>query len=215
MLGLALLAKELLPSSLVRQKLDCRGSVLFTFDDGPHPEITPRVLDVLDRYGAKGLFFVPGVRIPRAPELLREILRRGHGLGNHSFQHRDASLLAGHEITADLCQCRREIQQITGFFTRVYRPPKGIVTTGALRAAWKTEHSIVRWSLDSGEYSSLRKGSSADLAQNVLAKIHDRAIILSHDDVPAVPGYLEAVLPRLLDRGIDLNRGLESLRWNS
>ncbi|MCI5121153.1 MAG: hypothetical protein D3908_08195, partial [Candidatus Electrothrix sp. AUS4] len=73
--------KQLVPPSIVRQKLSVKGCILFTFDDGPDPEITPRVLDVLDEYGARGLFFIPGIRIKKAPDLLKEIINRKHGIG--------------------------------------------------------------------------------------------------------------------------------------
>src|SRR5665213_488321 len=65
----------------------CSNSILFTFDDGPHPDVTPRILSLLERYKARAVFFVVGARIPRAPHVLRTILEQGHALGNHSFSH--------------------------------------------------------------------------------------------------------------------------------
>lgn len=87
--ALVSIIKSLMPQWLVRHRLDKNGgrAVLLTFDDGPHPEITMRVLDLLDRYGVRALFFIPGLRADNAPELPREIIKRGHKIGNHSFSH--------------------------------------------------------------------------------------------------------------------------------
>lgn len=203
--------KDAIPASVIRQKLALQGSVLFTFDDGPHPEITPRVLDALDRHGAKALFFIPGNRIARAPGLIRAIVERGHGVGNHSRTHADCSRLSIREAVSEINGCRDELLRHGGVTTRLFRPPMGYVSPSLLLAALKCRHDIVRWSLDTGEYSYMRGAPLARLAENFLGKIHDRAIVLSHDDHETIPCFLELVLPRLVEEGIDLKRGLSSL----
>lgn len=214
MITLGSMLKHVIPSAIVRQKLDTRGCILLTFDDGPHPEITPRVLDLLDKYGARGLFFIPGNRILKAPTLVGEIVRRGHGIGNHGFTHAACSQLSFKEIVDEITECKNALLSQSGVITHLYRPPKGIVSPSLVLAARQCKHDIVRWSLDSGEYSYMRNASSSILAANVVQRIRDRAIVLSHDDNAEIPAFLELVLPRLVEDGFDLRSGLNSLGWN-
>lgn len=206
--------KRFIPSSIIRQHLDVKGCVLFTFDDGPHPEVTPRILDVLDQYGARGLFFIPGNRIKRAPELIKEIVYRKHGIGNHTFTHTSCSQLSFREIRDEINKCKDELLVHSGIVTKLCRPPKGILTLSLLLAAYLCKHKIVRWSLDTGEYSYMRGASPSALADNFFKKIDDAAIVLSHDDNDTIPDFLKLVLPRLVDEGVDLKKGLLSLGWD-
>lgn len=215
MAGLGTALKGLVPSFIFQQKLDVAGAVLFTFDDGPHPEITPRVMDVLERHDARGLFFVPGNRIPRAPQLLREIVARGHGLGNHSATHTDCSKLDYRQIVAEIEQCNAQLLDLAGVVCRHYRPPRGIVTPALLLAARRCGQRIVRWSADSGEYSVMKGATGAAMAERFMAQMHDRAIVLSHDDIDTVPDFLAIALPQLAARGLDMKGGLASLGWRS
>lgn len=202
--------KRAIPASIVRQKLSKKGCILFTFDDGPHPEFTPRVLDVLDEYGARGLFFIPSIRIERAPKLLSEIVNRNHGIGNHSASHTANNMLSIKGLTAEIKKCSLDIQALSGVTTKIYRPPCGIVTISLLFAAKHCQHKIMRWSVDIGEYSHMRHASSSEMAEKFLKNIHDKAIILSHDDVGTTHEVLAIVLPRLIDMGFDLKNGLAS-----
>ncbi len=174
--------KRIIPSSIIRQKLDIKNCILFTFDDGPHPELTPKVLDVLDQYGAKGLFFIPSSRIIRAPKLLKEITDRKHGIGNHGATHTTASELSFSGIISEINDCKDEIFSHCGIVTEHFRPPCGIITPSLVVAAWYMKHKIVRWSIDSGDYSYMKNATPRDLAHNFFKIIHDRAIVLSHDD---------------------------------
>lgn len=203
--------KQLVPSFVVRRKLGLRSAILFTFDDGPHPEFTRKVLDLLDDYAARSVFFIPGTRIARAPDLLREIVRRGHALGNHGYSHKSADALSYRQLLADIQKCQQLIFEHSGTWTTLYRPPRGVVTPALIAAAWRSGHCIVHWSLDSGEYSTY-KGAAADpIAASFMQKVHERAIVLSHDDLHTTPEYLKLVLPQLKERGFDLSVGLTSL----
>jgi peptidoglycan-N-acetylglucosamine deacetylase len=212
--GMGSILKHFIPASIIIQRLNVKRCILLTFDDGPHPEVTPRVLDVLDQYGARGLFFIPGNRIIKAPKLIREIISRKHGIGNHSFTHTSCSQLSYSAIVSEINECKDELFAHSGIVTNLYRPPMGIVTLPSVLAAHRCRHKIVRWSLDSGEYSYMKNATSSALADNFLRRIHDRAIVLSHDDKDTVPGFLKLVLPKLVNDGFDLKGGLHSLRWS-
>jgi peptidoglycan/xylan/chitin deacetylase (PgdA/CDA1 family) len=97
-----------------RRKLNNPRSVLLTFDDGPHPDVTPAVLDRLRTYQARALFFIVGSRIEKAPEMLNRILAEGHRIGNHSFEHRlekDPRLISYY---FDVRRCQSQLAQLTG-----------------------------------------------------------------------------------------------------
>ena len=101
--------------------------VLITIDDGPDPEDTPALLDLLDAHGRKAVFFVIGDKVRRFPELAREIVARGHELGNHTMTHPAASLWgAGSSRTRrEIAECGRVIEEVTGTRPRWYRAPAG------------------------------------------------------------------------------------------
>ena len=202
------LLKHIIPASIVQQKLSVNGCILFTFDDGPDPEVTPRVLDVLDQYGARGLFFIPGCRIERAPKLLKEIIQRKHGIGNHSLNHISNATLSFQELIGEINECKKKIFLLTGNTTEIYRPPMGIIPLSLIVAAKYCKHRIMRWSLDVGEYGHMKNATASELAEHFLKNVHDRAIVLSHDDKDTTPKFLELVLPELIDSGFDLKRGL-------
>jgi peptidoglycan-N-acetylglucosamine deacetylase len=185
--------------------------ILFTFDDGPHPEITPRVLDILDRWGCRAIFFIPAFRIERAPQLLGEIIQRGHAIGNHTFSHTDPAKLSFRQCKAEIDECQHRLAQTTGIKTKYFRSPNGRVTIPLMMALRACKMHYIRWSMDTGEYSHSINSNSTELAKNFLDKIHNRAIVLSHDDNMMIPKMLEIVLPVVLDMGFNLMFDLDSL----
>jgi peptidoglycan-N-acetylglucosamine deacetylase len=205
------IAKSFIPQQVMRQRLNSkgRGAVLLTFDDGPHPDVTPRVLDLLDRWNAKAVFFIPGLHVAQAPHLLGEILQRGHRLGNHTFSH----LLQGsfRRYANDIERCQQLLYVATGQYPCHFRPPRGLLTMSNFLAAKYCRLKIVRWSCDSGEYSFLRAATPQQLAENLIAQVTDRAIVLSHDNTEKTPAMLEIALPRLVARGFDLAKGVDCL----
>ena len=104
-----------------------RGSVALTIDDGPDPEVTPRVLDLLDEHGAKATFFCIGERVARYPELAREVSRRGHAIENHTQRHLHRfSLLGPRAIADEIERAQHEIGRVTGQRPGFFRPPAGL-----------------------------------------------------------------------------------------
>ncbi len=190
-----------------------RNSVLLTFDDGPHPEVTPAVLDLLDTVQARAAFFIVGSRIRRAPHLLAEILRRGHVIGNHSYSH-DAALGFSAQLQ-DLRRCQGEIERLTGCSPRLLRPPAGKLTLPILLAAAKLRLRIVLWSLDSGDWRirspEAGRARGAELAANLLSRGRLSEIILLHDDNPNTVALLEGLLPALKQSGCDRSRAWQAL----
>lgn len=198
--------KHFIPSKMILQQLPAenRNSVLLTFDDGPHPESTPRVLDLLDKYDAKAFFFVVGERVEERPGLAREIMSRGHGIGNHTFSHLDIPRPEYLAYRDDIARCQESIIRVTGKAPVFFRPPYGAITPTILRAAWNCGLKVMRWNRDTAESSYMRDAENEERARHFLDKIHGGSIVLSHDTHPSMPRFLELVLPELVARGLDL-----------
>lgn len=207
--------KDRLKDSLAFRRLPGTNAqrLLLTFDDGPHPSVTPAVLDLLDQYQARAIFFIVGHRIPRAPEMLSEILRRGHLLGNHTFAHNPQLALSPY--LRDLRQTQAAIAAIAGAPARFFRPPEGRLTLPAILAPRFLLLPTLLWSVDSHDYR-LRSPDQARLCYQDLVnhfRLHglNRDILLFHDDNLHTPLVLESLLPQLAELGADLSSGLPSL----
>jgi len=207
------IAKRLMPSSIIRYYLNKtdKKQILLTFDDGPHPDITPKVLDILDQYQARAIFFVKGCKIEQAPELLNEILARGHLLGNHTFHHSVDPRPSFSEYKNDIALAQKAIHEVTGIKPVHFRPPCGILTIPYMLAIKLSGMKIVKWSYDTGEYSYYKNEPTDVIGNFFLRAVQSRQVILSHDDNEKIPQVLEATLPRLVEMGFDLKGGVQAL----
>jgi peptidoglycan/xylan/chitin deacetylase (PgdA/CDA1 family) len=124
-----------------------RKCVALTFDDGPTPGTTERVLDVLAELHVPAAFFVIGLNVTRAPELLRRIHNEGHLIGNHSFEHSHTGYLRGGRYwDAQLADTDRAVREVIGANPSLFRPPIGIRTPRLMRAVRRSGHTLVTWS---------------------------------------------------------------------
>ncbi len=205
--------KYLLPPQLVRQKLNRKGAgaILLTFDDGPHPEITPQVLDILDKYGAKSLFFIPGFRAEKEPKILQNIINRGHKIGNHTYSHHLNRRLTFKEYREEIFLCQKRLFDLTGELPKYFRPPQGIITFPMLLAAKRNNLKTIRWSIDTGEYSEMQEATPNEMAKQFRQRVTKRDIVLSHDDNMKTPLVLEEIIPVLKKMGFDLYKGLDCI----
>ena len=184
-----LIYRVLFPEAMWRVKRRRRKVVYLTFDDGPIPEQTPWVLDLLDRYGIKATFFMVGDNVRRHPELLEEVRRRGHSYGNHTMHH-----LQGMKVTA-----RRYIRDITEadalIDSSLFRPPHGIMRWKQARMI-KDHYNLVMYDLVSRDYS--RKLSPDQVVDNIRRYARNGSIIVFHDSQKAARN-MRAALPRAIE----------------
>jgi peptidoglycan-N-acetylglucosamine deacetylase len=193
-----------------------RDAVLLTFDDGPHPESTPAVLDVLRRYGARAVFFVVGSRIARAPHLLKRVVDDGHILGNHSFAHPLDRQLGMLRYRRDIEQCQTLVEELTGVRPTLFRPPLGQLSAASIVVPRCMGLTSVLWSVDSNDWrlttSQEASATAAQLLRDLSGRpLHD--ILLLHDEKPYTAELLEIILPALVSRRIDLRPAI-SMRAN-
>ena len=106
-----------------------------TFDDGPHPQGTPAVLEILARERVSATFFLVGEQVRRNPALVREIVAAGHGIGLHCDRHRNLLRLRPSQVRADIARAQDTIEEASGRAIGLYRPPYGVLNASALRIA--------------------------------------------------------------------------------
>lgn len=153
--------------------------VALTFDDGPNPEITPQILDILDEYRVPAAFFVTGENAGRYPDLIREIHNRGHQIGAHSLSHKYAWFLSPRQTWREWEECVRVIQDLTLKTVEWVRPPWGtfnLVTWLWLKARKK---QAVLWSVEGHDWQ--RHRSPEQIAERIMRHTREGSIIVLHD----------------------------------
>lgn len=203
-------ASPLLYPTLVRGRTD-RPQVSLTFDDGPDPEITPRLLDMLAEQQARATFFVIGRQLEKSRAIGERMLKEGHELGNHSWQHsrlQNFYSTAGHGVQID--RCSQLIKSLTCAEREpLYRPPVGLKSPAMARAAHQRKLTAVAWSIHSRD-TILRDANT--IARNVLRQIRPGDIVLLHDGHDLDQRHrpiIHHIVPLLL-RGLG-ERGLRSV----
>jgi peptidoglycan/xylan/chitin deacetylase (PgdA/CDA1 family) len=169
--------------------------IAMTFDDGPSPETTPRLLDILKQRNIKATFFMIGQNAERNPAIVKRILAEGHEIGNHSWTHPQLSKLSDDRVTEEINKTQNAIKDASGYTPVLMRPPYGAIT--ARQKDWIEKQfglSVIIWSVDPFDWK--RPGSSV-IEQRILAGARPGAIVLSHDihkqTVDAMPATLDAL----------------------
>ena len=165
--------------------------VFLTFDDGPIPEVTPWVLDILDRYKVKATFFMVGQNAERYPHLLQEVIKRGHETANHSLHHVKGLGISTQRYIHDV----EEGSKATG--STLFRPPHGWLSPMQLSAVKKKKFTLVMYDIVTRDYS--RRIDAERVVENVKRYAKDGSIIVFHDSVKSWP-RLQTALP-------------ESIKW--
>ena len=178
--------RRLFPGVLFRKESDENpGVVYLTFDDGPIPEVTPWVLDTLDRFGVKATFFMVGQNIERNPLLFEEVKRRGHKVANHSLHHIRGFNITADDYLKDVDACEKYTQ------SGIYRPPHGILTPSQ-RKALQEKYELVMFDLVTRDYS--KRVSAKDVFNNIRRYARNGSIIVFHDSLKSFE-KLKTALP--------------------
>ena len=164
-------------------------AVYLTFDDGPIPEATPFILDVLDEFGIKATFFMVGDNARKYPHLLEEVRRRGHRIGNHTFNHVGGVRWRGWSYLLNTTRANRLLQ------TDLFRPPHGWMKWGQYRHL-RRRYRIIMWDLVTRDYS--HRLTADDVFANVRRYARNGSIITFHDSLKSID-KLHTALPQSLD----------------
>jgi peptidoglycan/xylan/chitin deacetylase (PgdA/CDA1 family) len=165
--------------AVVRGPRDVRGVVL-TFDDGPHPRWTPRILEALAKRRAKATFFVIARKAEEHPEVIRAILDAGHSVGLHSYAHDRLFALRGERrVRDDLERGMAVLEKLTGRRPLLFRPPIGHTNPIIARVAEDLDLTVVGWTI--GARDGLASARVDDVVARVRRDVRDGAIVLLHD----------------------------------
>jgi peptidoglycan-N-acetylglucosamine deacetylase len=183
-----------------------------TFDDGPHAEGTPAVLEELARGGVAATFFLVGEQVLRNPEIAAEIVAAGHEIGLHCHRHRNLLRLTPWQVREDLSRAQAAIEDATGISPGLYRPPYGVLNATALRLARRAGRRTLLWTHWGRDWRA--RATPESIAASVTAGAGEGSVLLLHDaDDYSAPGSWRRTvlaLPRVLD--VLEQRGIQAVR---
>lgn len=183
------------------------GAVCLTFDDGPHPLNTPRLLDVLKREGVPGTFFLIGKNVEQHPQIVRRIVDEGHVIAHHTFSHQRPALLSAADLVDEIRRTNDLFGRIAGRPSRLFRPPWGKLGAAKFLRVWAAGQGVVLWTKDPRD---CEHRDAADVrrwfAENPL---QGGDILLMHDDQPFAADVLPEVIGELRARGLRCTTPLE------
>lgn len=169
---------------------DSSSKVIYiTFDDGPVPEVTPLVLDLLDKYNIKATFFCVGDNVRKHPEVYAEVVRRGHKTGNHTFNHIKGFSFSEDEYVANVEKAAEYID------SELFRPPYGRIKRSQIKRL-QSKYEIIMWDLITYDYD--RKLSKESILRNVKHYSRNGSIVVFHDSIKAKDNMF-AVLPMAIE----------------
>jgi peptidoglycan/xylan/chitin deacetylase (PgdA/CDA1 family) len=183
----------IMPSSWMTIKGKKSNSIYLTFDDGPDPEVTPLLLELLKKKNAKATFFLVGTKIEAHPELVSQIIANGHGIGNHSYDHNRFHKLEIQKQLDQIFTTNHLIEKITGAKCKLFRAPGGRLSLALFLRLIKLGITSVHWTKDSMDWQE-----NCEQAISLLAKkpIKNQDIVLLHDDDQKVLGITEYILDK-------------------
>ncbi len=178
-----------------------RMEIALSFDDGPHPRLTPVILDILSEYGVKATFFMVGENVGYYPAAARAVAEAGHEIGNHTFSHRRFGRMSEDDLRREITACEEAISSVTASPVRFIRPPEGQMSDAMGRVLGNSDYRVILWDVDTRDWAHTPPDA---ITRHILDTVQAGDIILMHDfighDSPT-PEALRAVIPALLERG--------------
>ena len=172
--------------------------IAMTFDDGPHPKNTPRLLDMLRQRNVKATFYVIGSSVDSYPEIVRRIVAEGHEVGNHTYNHPNLTKMSNSGVRRELDKTRDSIIRAAGVKPRTMRPPYGALLTRQ-REMIHSEYGYptILWDVDPLDW---KRPGTAVVKSRILSGTKSGSIVLAHDlhstTVDAMPSTLDALLAK-------------------
>lgn len=170
-----------------------RRVVFLTFDDGPIPEATTWILDVLERYEVKATFFVVGDNVLKYPEIFNDVVRRGHSVGNHTFHHISGHIHGDYHFRHDVEECQQLLPVSTN--RPLFRPPHGWMKPKQYRYV-ADRYRVIMWDVVTRDYS--RHLSAEDVLNNIKRYAREGSIITFHDSIKSID-KLRTALPAAIE----------------
>ncbi len=177
--------------------------IALTFDDGPHPSLTIRILEILARYDAKATFFMVGENVVNYPDAAKAVLDAGHEVGNHTYSHPHVADLNACGILEEIGKCEDVLEELCEYRPHLLRPPQGAMHPCFEDCLEREDYLPILWSLDTRDWE---EKSTDRIVRSVLDEVHPGDIILMHDYIghnSKTPEALEKILPELRSRGYE------------
>lgn len=173
--------------------------IALTFDDGPHPTLTPKLLDILKEKGVKATFFVLGSCVAANPEVLQRAAAEGHEIGNHSWDHKAFPKSGGSGVAAQINQTNAAIESSTGKKPTLVRPPYG-ATNATITKRLNEEFGlkVIMWDVDPLDW---KNRNSEHVKSEILKATKAGSIVLSHDIHPTTVDAMAATIDALKEKG--------------
>jgi peptidoglycan/xylan/chitin deacetylase (PgdA/CDA1 family) len=171
-------------------------TVYLTFDDGPIPEVTEWVLDLLKVHGIKATFFCIGDNIEKNPHIFKKVIKDGHTIGNHTFNHINGWNTNDTAYLENIEACRQSIIHHSGKDSRLFRPPYGKIGKLQTREVKSLGYKIVMWDVLSADFDTTITPEKC--LDNVIKNAANGSVIIFHDSIKAFAN-LEYALPRVIE----------------
>lgn len=179
--------------------------IALTFDDGPCREYTKEILEILRENDAKATFFMIGKNAKEHPEIVLEVFKEGHEIGNHTYSHPEMRKLSPEKVGEEILKTQKILKEITGISPILFRPPGGYLSNAIVDQITSNGCRTVLWSWRQ-DTRDWEKPSSDNIVKNVLSNLRDGDIILFHDyntKGSPTPGALRELLPKLCEMGYE------------
>ena len=189
--------------NVFRKNTHAEKKVALTFDDGPHPRYTHRILEILKKYDVRATFFVLGVNVDNYPDAFCEIVVSGCEIGNHTYSHKNVSDMSEADICCELEKTEAAIARHTSVKPKVLRPPQGAYGESLLNAVADREYDIILWSIDTKDWDH---NPPDRIYEKVMKSLDNGDIILMHDYVSSGNTTilaLEKMIPQMIALGYE------------
>ena len=177
-----------------------KKQIAITFDDGPHPKYTPKLLSILKANHVKATFFLVGMLAEKYPKLVRAESRAGHSIGDHTYHHVNLTQIPSAYVATEIDACGDVLKKITGRRTHLFRPPGGDYNDQVAEVASALNYKIILWTDDPGDYSS---PGEAVIMNRIMDKVTNGGIILIHDGIQQTIDILPKVISNLRKKGYE------------
>jgi peptidoglycan/xylan/chitin deacetylase (PgdA/CDA1 family) len=210
------LAKTVMGAMLPRRMFVTRGAprdrlVYLTFDDGPDPVHTPRLLDVLREHDVPATFFLIGERAAEHLSVVKRMAGEGHAVGHHSYHHARPEGVSATTLEEEVMRTRAVLADVLGYRPTLFRPPYGRVTAAKLACLWRTRQCVVLWNVDSHDFSCTSAEEVRDLFRRQPLESGD--IVLMHDNHPYAGDFLPELIEATRARGLRFGSLASMGRW--
>lgn len=177
--------------------------IALSFDDGPHPSFTPKILSLLEKYGIKATFFMIGCNVANYPEVAKRVAAAGHEIGNHTYTHPHMKQLSLEELLGEVRRTEDVLRENGIEKPRLFRPPEGFRSGEQVRILEEEGYQTIIWSLDTKDWAGK---AVADIVSVVLNDVQGGDVLLFHDYTSrnnTTITALEQLIPRLLEDGYE------------